>query len=155
MNHSVKRSNLLTILGLVVVSALVGIAWNTWTGAGGKPVAETPGGKASFLSDLDFREVAAGVKRGSFHLMDARTASEFERGHLPGAQSVPVGSGTEELFRVRTGLRTDARPVVVYCAGVLCEDADELATRLHGIAPDKQIFIYRGGWEEWQDNARP
>jgi len=107
------------------------------------------------LVDLDFREVAAGVKQGRFLLLDARTASEFERGHLPGAQSVPIRSGAEELARVRSELRTDDRPVVVYCGGVLCEDADQLAARLHGIAPDQKIFIYRGGWEEWQDNVRP
>jgi rhodanese-related sulfurtransferase len=150
-------SDFLAVLALVALSTLAGFAWNAGLGeraAWSAPV-QTSADGAVRVADVDFRDLAAGVRGGRFVLLDARGGGAYRSGHIPGARNLPAAADVSDLRRVMDDFRTDSRPVVVYCSGVLCEDADNLAARLHDLDPRKPIFIYRGGWEEWQANERP
>lgn len=150
-------SDLLVILVLAVLAVVVGLAWNATLGAraawADTSTARSANASAS-IPDIDYRRVEEGVRQQAFIFVDARNPDEFRAGHIPGALSVPAPADSGALRQAIQSLHADARPVVVYCSGVLCEDADVLASHLHAIDPRKSIFIYRGGWEEWQANER-
>jgi rhodanese-related sulfurtransferase len=44
-----------------------------------------------------------------YNLLDVRTPKEYEEGHLPGAQSIPVGELSERLLELDSN-----KPTIVY-----------------------------------------
>ena len=44
-----------------------------------------------------------------YNLLDVRTPKEYEEGHLPGAQSIPVGELSERLLEMDLN-----KPTIVY-----------------------------------------
>ncbi len=82
-----------------------------------------------------------------FVLVDVRSATAFERGHLPGAINIP--------YAQLTATRLDDYPMdtvfVVYCAGPHCNASTRAAVRLskHG-RPVKEMI---GGITGWLDEG--
>ncbi|MCX8160234.1 MAG: rhodanese-like domain-containing protein [Candidatus Saccharicenans sp.] len=80
-------------------------------------------------------------------IVDSRSVSEFKRGHIPGAISVPleeVRSGNFGLLdRIPPG-----RPLVIYCEGGDCLTSLNLARLLHERG-FRDLRVFAGGWEEW------
>jgi len=144
-----KAFDILTILGLVAMSAVAGLAWNAALGArsawAGLRERSAVSDAAPTLPDIAFHEVAAGVRKGDFVFVDAWSAEEFRGGHIPGALNVPAMADEKTLRQTMEAMHADTRPVVVYCSGVLCEDADDLAGRLpcHRL-PETDLHLSRG-----------
>lgn len=84
----------------------------------------------SYLSDradleaIDADELRDRLRDGGVVLLDVRPRVEFEAGHIPGAQSVPIA----ELER-RLDELPDDREIVAYCRGRYCVFSDD-AVRL-------------------------
>ena len=74
-----------------------------------KPAADTPG--AQGLVNVDAAKAAELVADGNVHVVDVRTAGEFEAGHLKGAENVPV----EQVASVAASW-DKTTPLLVYCA---------------------------------------
>lgn len=72
------------------------------------------------LTPLSREELLAQARRGEVMVLDVRPAAEFQAGHLPYAQSMPL----EELKKRLADLPRD-RPVVAYCRGPFCLMAKE------------------------------
>ncbi len=92
---------------------------------------------------------------GDIVFLDARRRSQYERGHVPGAYCVPRND--EEALQVASAAAGKAMAVVIYCQGGNCEDAIFLAEDLvyrNGLESGV-VFIYEGGWEEWQKSHGP
>jgi len=81
-------------------------------------------------------------------LLDARPRTDFEKGHIPGADSFSIRE-FDTLYRERGGLLKLGSIVLVYCSGPDCGDADALAGKLmeKGI---REIFVFSGGMEAWE-----
>lgn len=102
------------------------------------------------LTGVSLRQLERDVKAGRVHLLDLRHASEFEAGHLPGAESTPLASlGATELERLR-GLSGSGRRggIVAYCRGPWCLTAKDGVAQLNkaGI-PAKRL---PAGVVEWR-----
>lgn len=83
-------------------------------------------------------------------VIDTRAGDHYRAGHIPGARSWPR-SGPAEIPTAIEALPRRRR-LVVYCAGVECEDAGIVAQRLRELG-FARVGIYRGGWEEWTENG--
>lgn len=80
-------------------------------------------------------------------VVDSRSVSEFNQGHIPGAISVPL----EEINRGNYALLEKlppGRPLVIYCEGGDCLTSLNLARVLHqrGFG---DLRVFSGGWDEW------
>lgn len=102
----------------------------------------------------EFEEYAefADSEDGDIIYLDARRSAQYERGHVPGAWSVPRNdpAALEAVLPVVTS--PTCSMVVIYCQGGNCEDSIFLAEDLvyrHGVEPTI-VHIYEPGWEEWQ-----
>jgi rhodanese-related sulfurtransferase len=84
-------------------------------------------------------------------LIDARVPELFSQGHIPGAISLPL-SRFDGLISERLAQLRAARLVVVYCSGWSCNDSYDLARRLQDKG-FKDLLLYRGGVEDWQEKG--
>jgi rhodanese-related sulfurtransferase len=84
---------------------------------------------------------------GGAIVVDARMTSDYDRGHLAGAISIPVDAN-EAMWKKATASLPSGKPVVVYCQSAGCKFAESVSLQLmrEGF---KDISIYRGGWNEW------
>ena len=87
-------------------------------------------------------------------LIDARSASAFERAHIPGALWLgrsPEDGGTVAVAKAwQPGTK-----LVVYCGGPRCDAAQTAARRLRRELGLKEIVVLKGGWSAWSEAHKP
>ena len=85
--------------------------------------------------------------------VDARPDNEFEQDHVPGA--IPMNEDHwNELLPTLLAQWSLEKKIVVYCSSQSCNASREVARRLRDEAGLKDVFVLRGGWEEWLKNRR-
>ncbi len=79
--------------------------------------------------------------------IDARLASDYERGHLAEAISLPVDAN-DAVWEAALAKITPGRPIVTYCQSAGCKFAENVSLRLieEGYS---DIALFKGGWAEW------
>ncbi len=104
------------------------------------------------LSDLDavqLDELKDIVAKHKALIVDARTSSFYESGHLPGAINLSRANFARDYMRLRSTLdESKAKPVVVYCSGGECHDSRLVASALISLG-FTQVRIFMGGWDAW------
>ena len=80
-------------------------------------------------------------------VIDVRGRSEWELGHLPGVDNIPVGYLTERLSEIPT-----SKPVVVYCQS---GSRSAIAASVLQAAGLENVMKYDGGFAEWSRQKRP
>ena len=88
--------------------------------------------------------------------LDARTKEEYQHGHIPVAYECDYYHVTDHLDSVLP-MCLRAEKIVVYCNGENC-DASELAAiflRDSALIPREKLFVYAGGWTEWNTRNLP
>jgi rhodanese-related sulfurtransferase len=85
-------------------------------------------------------------------IIDARKSSDFQKGYIEGAISLPNTQTTpESLAQHIPGKST---PVLIYCNGIKCGrsvESAEIAVK----AGYTDIYWFRGGWGEWIAKGYP
>jgi rhodanese-related sulfurtransferase len=84
--------------------------------------------------------------------VDARPGDEFARDHVPGAFSLNEDHWNDLLQQFLPNWSPDKK-IVIYCSVESCNAAREVAKRLRDEAQLQNVFVLRGGWEEWQRKA--
>ena len=92
------------------------------------------------------REVASMIARGAT-VIDVRGGTEWEAGHLPGAQNIPLGYLTEHM----TELPSD-RPLVVQCQS---GRRSIIAASLFQASGRTNVVSMSGGFAEWNAAGLP
>jgi rhodanese-related sulfurtransferase len=80
--------------------------------------------------------------------LDARSAADFNRDHVPGAMLLNEDDWDTLLPRVLDAWTKD-RIIVVYCSNLGCEASKEVAARLRHDARLPRVYVLKGGWEAW------
>lgn len=80
-------------------------------------------------------------------VIDARTAEEYEEGHLPAAILVDYYEMGRYLDEVLPRISPE-QEITLYCAGPDCEDSELLARELYTMGYTN-LLIFKGGYEEW------
>jgi rhodanese-related sulfurtransferase len=85
---------------------------------------------------------------GNVLWVDARSADEYEAGHVPAAILLNL-EDWDRLFPQFLDRWSSEKKVVVYCGATSCELSREVAERLrkNGIP---SVFVLKGGWEAWK-----
>lgn len=162
---------------LLILGGVVGLAANGARGRGQvnlfRPyIPPTPtqngaipnGGSEQWFIDspyalLGFDEVRAiyedEMRLGLFDVfIDARDDGPYQRGHIPGAiQFFPYEA---DLYAENVLQHAGAERFIIYCHGGNCEDsilAGQELERLGFIR--EQLYIYKGGWEQWSAEGMP
>lgn len=84
--------------------------------------------------------------------IDARDESDFNAGHIKKSVNIPFedfDNHKQKLDQI-----SKEEPVVIYCAGTEC-DLSHLLANLLFEKGYKQVYVFFGGWVEWQDANFP
>lgn len=94
---------------------------------------------------------------GAAVFVDARTPEEFREGRIAGAINVPAGY-EGRLYRngafLLPALQGD-REIVLYCDGVECGAAEELARKMIGEGYPRNLYIVTDGYPAWKARGLP
>lgn len=82
-------------------------------------------------------------------VIDARAASFYSAGHIPGALNLARANFGADYLRLRPTLERDKNaPVVVYCSGGACHDSRMVAGALMELG-FTNVTVFTGGWDAW------
>ncbi|MDY0221068.1 MAG: rhodanese-like domain-containing protein [Desulfobacterium sp.] len=148
---------------LLIVSICCALAFNSWSDSGialkgqwdrsqgvVSPMEKnTVVDGSREINDLDTMVELVNSKRCT--LVDVRSNSQFDAGHLPGAVSLPIEAFDQMIgdFFVEYPLDTC---LVVYCAGRECLDSHRLAHSLKTFG-FFDIRIFSGGFADWMEGG--
>lgn len=109
-----------------------------------------------FTADIFFTEdevsMETAISWGDNALwLDARSTSDYEAGHIPGAIPLNMDDWKEHIATVRE-VHINKKKIVVYCYNARCDAAAKVAQRLRDeLHPDNVVVMY-GGWETWEND---
>lgn len=105
--------------------------------------------EAQFGYETDCWDVheAMQSKQPGFVLVDARSPTLFDAGHLPGAVNIPHG----KIIASRMSAYADDTLFVVYCAGPHCNGAARAAVRFARLG--RPVKLMAGGVTGWLDEG--
>ena len=84
--------------------------------------------------------------------LDARSREEYKEGHITNAVSLPYDEFDTESEIIKTLDKNE--PLVAYCGGTDCDLSVMLGNKLFE-AGFNRVFIFYGGWKDWQQNNLP
>jgi phage shock protein E len=118
-----------------------------------KPVQGAEPKNYPLFEGIDLEAVRKVTQSGKIVLLDGRTQSEYQNGHIPGAFHLEV-TDFEKRFPQFSSRFSKNTPFIIYCRGGDCNLSRRLAEQLY----DKgylQLKIYRGGYNDWFLNGNP
>jgi rhodanese-related sulfurtransferase len=142
------------MVALVILGTAVGFAYNA-ASPNGIPV---KGGKQAILEQQGTRmlttdEVKYYRDQPGTVILDARSAEEYQLGHVAGAGSLPDDKFEQAFPRLEGELRK-ASLIIIYCSGGSCGTSEEVAKKLRekGI---KNLAIDTDGLPGWMRAKLP
>lgn len=88
-------------------------------------------------------------------ILDARSASLYAEGHIPGALNLPRDDFAKDYRRLSSTLDTHKdKPIAVYCSGADCHDSKLVASALVSLG-FSQVRVFTGGWQGWTEANLP
>jgi len=129
----------LAMIGLDRVAGVLGAdALPAWTSAGRT---------LATVAQTTPAEAAAMVARGEATVVDVRGNAEWEAGHVPGVQNVPVGYLAERMSELPSGL-----PLIVHCQGGARSSIAASVLQARGV---KNVMNLVGGYAAWEQAGLP
>lgn len=104
------------------------------------------------VTTVSLEQVRDGIAAGSILCIDARSTSEFEKGHIRGAISMPL-SDLDQALSKNLGLFLQTGPVIIYCGGEGCDLSHLLARKLDVLGIN--VSIFPAGWAAWKAYGLP
>jgi rhodanese-related sulfurtransferase len=140
-------------LGGVLLLVLVSIGLGIYARAG-RDSSSAPGIALTHpvFSLVEFRVLA---ESRHIPILDARHREDYQRGHVPGALSLPVEDFETEYPKLEQRLGSGRGDlIIVYCANMWCGLGDELQKKLidRGF---QHVGRFPDGWEAWQHARLP
>ncbi|MET0396365.1 MAG: rhodanese-like domain-containing protein [Longimicrobiaceae bacterium] len=96
---------------------------------------------------IDSGELAERLRAGTVAVLDVRGAAEWEEGHLPGVDNIPVGYLLDRADEIPRG-----RPLVVHCQGGARSAIAASVLQANGF---RDVVNLAGGYAEWQAGGNP
>jgi len=140
------------VLGICLIGAVLGFLSNrirvkgklSWTPGEFPPIEQEA--VAAGIPVVRWEEFRAARDAGGV-VLDARSESQYNRGHVPGAISFPVGDGFDALMRHAVHL-LDTEWIGVYGEESETTEALRVARMLRECDFEK-VYLYVGGFEDW------
>ena len=107
-----------------------------------------PAAKAAF-PELTWAEAKPLVAASKVILVDARLASAYQAGHIPGAVSLPINFTDPEMAAFKSKYPPNS-PLVVYCGSASCHMAHDLAQKLATFHGFTNVKVMPGGYVEYR-----
>ena len=142
-----------TIKELVILTlsaAVVALLVNTFSPHGISLITPPAGSnfESSPFTGIDFEAVKALSARQSCVFADARPLEAYQKGHIPGAEPMPVYDLDDYLLDFMEKYPENTT-VVAYCSGINCTDSHLLAEELYAMGY-MTVLIFTEGFSRWE-----
>lgn len=104
-------------------------------------------GELATVPQTTSAELAEQLRTGDVSVLDVRGRAEWEAGHLPGVENIPVGYLADRLDQIPRD-----QPVVVHCQGGARSAIAASLLRSHGY---DNVINLAGGYADWQAAGNP
>lgn len=157
-----KITNLWVQVGIIVIiGTVIGMVYNQFQKSPlpifktykPDPAQEAGEDLSAYYIEMDAEGLRDMVEAEMAVLLDARTSERYNQGHIPQAINLPIGEFKQMYDNISPLLKGD-KAIIIYCIGVHCIDSSLLAKELYQKG-HREIFVYRGGIEEWQELGYP
>jgi len=91
-------------------------------------------------------------KEAALVIIDSRKTSDRNKGYIEG--SIGLQDTDTNPAALAKHIKTKSTPVVFYCNGVKC-GRSVAASKIAITEGYKNIYWFRGGWDEWVDKGLP
>lgn len=157
----ILRNAILQAVAIVVVSVVVGFAFNSFSRNKINPLkmpakvpvsADSAQAGAEGIRIIDLEEARRVVESGA-SVIDARRKDEYDEGHIPGAilfDYYDMGTYRDQVLP----LLSNEGEIMVYCSEATCDDSELLAKELYLLGFTK-LLIFKGGFAEWSSAGLP
>jgi rhodanese-related sulfurtransferase len=140
---------------LVVIGGGVGLAYNALSPKG----IPLKGGTEARLAQqgtrmLTLDEVRFYMDKPGTLVVDARSAEEYQLGHIPGALSLPLDN-FDAIYPKLSPTLKKAKMVILYCGGGSCGTSEELAQKLSQMGFEEDLAIFSDGLPGWMRAKLP
>lgn len=85
--------------------------------------------------------------------VDARSQTDFDESHIPGAVLLNEENWETLLPGFMSMWSPDLR-VIVYCSSKACHSSESAALRLRRDLGGGHIYVLKGGWEAWVQHGK-
>ncbi|HTB21417.1 MAG TPA: rhodanese-like domain-containing protein [bacterium] len=85
---------------------------------------------------------------------DARSKSEYDQGHIPGAIPLPLAE-FDKYYALYARKLKHAKYIVTYCHGAGCQLSNKVAQKLVNDKKFTDVGSFFGGWPMWQQHNMP
>lgn len=108
---------------------------------------ERAGGALETVPQITCGEVAERLRSGEIRVLDVRGRAEWEDGHLPGVENIPVGHLSDRLNEIPRD-----RPLVVHCQS---GSRSAIAASLLRSRGFENVLNLTGGYAAWREAGHP
>ncbi len=107
------------------------------------------------VETVELDEFRSAVEQKHDLILDARSSSSYQRGHVPGAVNLSREDFAQDYVRLRATLdKAKEEPIMVYCSGGDCHDSKMVAQALTSLG-FSQVRVFIGGWTAWTGAGMP
>lgn len=151
---SLRRSAWPGVAAILVGGSFLGLAHHAWAVSGlfqGAAARQTAflGYHSQNLPQVDFMQLSAMLAAGQHTIIDARLSDSFERGHIPGALSLPINADKSRRARLLAGV-PKSRRLIVYCQSASCPFDETVGAAL--VADGfTDVSLFPPGWAAWEE----
>jgi rhodanese-related sulfurtransferase len=148
---------------ILVISSAIGLAYNQFSKtplpvfqtykADAKTDRDTGEDLTVYYQEMDAETLDSLRESDSIVILDAREPGFYETSHIPGAINLPIIKFNETYQSVAPILK-EGKSIVLYCISEQCTDSSLLARELSKKG-HMEIFVYKGGIEEWTAMGLP
>lgn len=162
--------DLVAVLGLAILSLAAGVLINRFSAHPIPLVHQSPSQRLqaeltrlvaappfeSFpVNTVGLEEFRSAVEHKDDLIIDARSSSYYQRGHVPGAINLSRDDFAHDYIRLRPSLeKAKDAPISVYCSGGDCHDSKMVAQALTSLG-FSQVRVFLGGWDAWTAAGLP
>ena len=115
---------------------------------------DTKDGSPDHHPDIDDVDMAKLIYDGGKAVfVDARSTDSYGKGHIRGAESLPIDEFDYMIEFFSNRYPTD-KHIITYCSGRSCEDSHRLAQMLFDFGYES-VSIMIDGFSVWKDNGYP
>jgi hydroxyacylglutathione hydrolase len=118
-----------------------------WFGAEAVAAWAAEGRELQSTPQITSAELAERMEQGTVAVLDVRGAAEWEAGHLPGVENVPVGYLTDHLEEIPRD-----RPLVVHCQAGARSAIAASVLQANGF---RNVVNLAGGYADWEAGGHP
>ncbi|MGJ8673746.1 rhodanese-like domain-containing protein [Rubritalea sp.] len=115
---------------------------------------EEQGFDESLITKVEVERVFELRESGKVYLIDTRPSLFFLRGHIFGAESLPLKHFDTMYLEKESEIKqavSEGKKIVIYCASEKCPDSYEMATRFAKKGISSSVF--KGGWSLWKQTG--